>query len=76
MNEPIYCSKCKKKTNNLKTITTQTSNGRWRASTQCLKCKTNENQFIEKPQENKMLFVKELHKPIRIYLKKPHSMGC
>jgi len=41
MNEPIYYSKCKKKTDNINPVTTQTSNGRWRVSAQCLKCKTN-----------------------------------
>jgi len=64
MNEPIYCSKCKKKTINLNTITAQTSNGRWRASDQCLKCKINKSQFI---QQDKMLLAKELHKPVRIH---------
>jgi len=39
MNGLIYCSKCKKKTNNLNTITAQTSNGHWRASAQCLSAK-------------------------------------
>ena len=67
MNEPIYGSKCKKKRNNLNTITAQTSNGRWRASAQCLKCKTNKSHFI---QEDKMLLAKELHKSVRIHFKK------
>ena len=67
MNEPIYCCKFKKKTNNVYTITTQNPNGRWRASAQCLKCKTNKSQFI---QEDKMLLAKELHKPVRIHFKK------
>jgi len=63
-----------KKTNNLNTITTQTSNGHCRVSAQCLKCKTNKNQFIQKPQEDKMLLAKELHKPLRIQLKKKRSI--
>jgi hypothetical protein len=67
MNEPIYCSKCKKKTSNLNKITTLTSNGRWLASAQRLKCKTNKSQFI---QEDKMLLAKQLYKPVRIHLKK------
>jgi hypothetical protein len=70
MNEPIYCSKCKNKTDNLNVITTQTSNGRWRVSAQCLKCKTNKSQFIQKPQEERLLFAKELHKPVRIHFLK------
>jgi hypothetical protein len=66
MNEPIYCSKCKKKTDNLNVITTQTANERWRVSAQCLKCKTNKSQFIQKP----LLLAKELHKPARIHFLK------
>jgi hypothetical protein len=38
--------------------TTQTSNGRWRVSAQCLKCETNISQYIQKPQENKLLLAK------------------
>jgi len=67
MNEPIYCSKCKKKTRNLNTITTQTSNGHWRSSAQCLQCKTNKSQLIQK---DKMLLAQELLKPVRIRFKK------
>jgi hypothetical protein len=77
MNEPIYCSKCKNKTDNNNPVTTQTdnnnpvttqtSNGRWRVSAQCLKCKTNKSQFI---QDDKLLLAKELHKPVRIHFKK------
>src|SRR5215469_8193575 len=67
MNEPIYCSKRKKKTDNNNPVTSQTSNGRWRVSAQCLKCKTNKSQFI---QEDKLLLAKELHKPVRIHFKK------
>ena len=71
MNEPIYCSQCKKKTDNLNVITAQTSNGRWRVSAQCLKCKTNKNKFIQKPQEDRLLLAKQLNKPVRInFLKK------
>jgi hypothetical protein len=70
MDEPIYCSKCKKKTGNFNPITVQTSNGHWRVSAQCLKCKTNKSQFIQKPQEDKLLLAKELHKPARIHFKK------
>jgi RNase P subunit RPR2 len=64
MNEPIYCSKCKNKTDNLHVITAQNSNGRWRVSVQCLECKTNKTQFIQKPQEDRLLLAKELHKPV------------
>jgi len=70
MNEPIYRSKCKKKTSNFNNITAQTSNGRWRVSAQCLKCKTDKGQFIQKPQEDRLLLAKELHKPVRIYFRK------
>ena len=70
MNEPIYCSKCKKKTDNNNSVTTQTSNRRWTVSAQCLKCKTNKSQFIQKPEEEKLLLAKELHKPVRIYFNK------
>ena len=70
MNEPIYCSKCKKKTDNNNPFTTQTSNGRWRVSAQFLKCKTNKSQFIQKPQEDKLLLANELHKHVTIHLKK------
>jgi hypothetical protein len=70
MNEPICCSKCKNKTNNLSAITTHTSNGRWRVSAKCLKCKTNKSQFIQNPQKDKILLAKELHKPVRIHFKK------
>jgi len=69
MNEPIYCSKCKKKTDNNKPVTTQTSNERWRVSAQCLKCKTNKSQFIKTP-DDKLLLAKELHKPVRTHFKK------
>ena len=70
MDEPIYCSKCKKKTDNFNPITNQISNGRWRVSAQCLKCKTNKSQFIQKPQEDKLLLAKELPKPVRTHFKK------
>jgi hypothetical protein len=70
MNEPIYCCKCKKKTSNTNTITAQTSNGRWRVSAQCLKCKSNKSQFIQKPQEDRLLLAKESHKPVRMHFKK------
>jgi hypothetical protein len=72
MNEPIYCSKCKKKTENNKPVTNQTSNGRWRVSAQCLKCKTNKSQFIKTPiadDEDKLLLAKELHKSVRTHFK-------
>ena len=68
MNEPIYCYKYKNKTNNSNTITTQTSNGRWRVSAQCLKCKTNKVQIMKEP--DKLLLTKEFHKPVRIHFKK------
>ena len=74
MNEPIYCSKCKKKTDNNNSVTTQTSNRRWTVSAQCLKCKTNKSQFTQKPKEDKLLLAKELHKPFRIYLKKKDTL--
>ena len=75
MNEPIYFSKCKKKTSNFNAITTQTSNGRWRVSGQCLMCKTNKSQFIKAPttlldDEEKLLLAKELHKPVRTHFNK------
>ena len=79
MNDPIYCSKCKKKTSNFNTITTQTSNGHWRVSGQCLKCKTNKIQFIKAPttqkkklldDEDKLLWAKELHKLVRTHFNK------
>ena len=70
MNEPIYCSKCQKKTSNFNTITALTCNGRWRVSGQCLKCKTNKSQFTQKPQEDRLLMAKELHKPVRTHFRR------
>jgi len=69
INKPIYCYKCKKKTSNSNTITAQTSNGCWRVSAQCLKCKTSKNQFIKAP-EDKLLLAEELYKPVRIHFQK------
>ena len=81
MNEPIYSSKCKTKTSNSNAITAQTSNGRWRASAQYLKCKTNKSQFIKVrvetiknkkllDGEDRLLLAKELHKPARTHFRK------
>ena len=69
MNYPIYYSKCKNKTSNFNSIITQTSNKRWSVSAQCLKCKTNKDQSIQKPQD-RLLLAKELHKPVRTHFRK------
>lgn len=78
--EPIHCHKCKKKTENFKPIKVQTTNGLWRISTQCLKCKTNKSKFIKTPsvsiafpktklekisEQDELSIAKELHKPVR-----------
>ena len=58
-----------KRKDNFNTITSQTSNKRWRVSAQCLKCKTNKRQFIQQPQD-RLLLAKELHKPVRTHFRK------
>jgi hypothetical protein len=69
MKEPIYCTKCKKKTDNFNANTVKTFNKRWRVSAQYLKCKTKKSQFKAAPQaeEDRLVLAKELHKPARIH---------
>jgi hypothetical protein len=68
MNDPIYCSKCKKKKSNSNAIMVQSANGRWRVSAQCLKCKTNKIPFIK--ERVRFLLAKELHRPVRTHFRK------
>src|SRR3981189_1971408 len=78
--ELIHCHRCKEKTKNFKPIRVQTTNGLWRISTQCLKCKTNKSKFIKTPlvketfpktklekisEQDELSIAKELHKPVR-----------
>lgn len=53
LTDPIYCHKCKKRTNNIDAEKIQTANGRWRIAAKCAKCKTNKSKFIKNPNGEK-----------------------
>jgi hypothetical protein len=76
MNVPVYCSKCKKKTNNSNAITVQTSNGLWRVSAQSLNCKTNKSKFIKEPlvEEDRLLLAEELDNPVKTHFMKRRTL--
>lgn len=82
--EPIYCHKCKRRTENKNVLTVQTSNGLWRLAAECKICDGKKSKFIKSPiavvtheprskqvnEEMKIQEAKELHKDYHKKFKK------